>query len=172
MPTSVVNHLGVGDRFSATDNCRERREGRQLELLYVSVFCSHKDPITLAEATQLLNDQGFKTKARITIEAQDFEPWPSSRGELQALKSERYADCVDIGRIEHRQLIDALKPYDTFVFPSMAETFDFPMVEAMRAGILLIVSDIPIHQEICGDAALYFEMSNPEDLAAQLKDLD
>ena len=50
--------------------------------------------------------------------------------------------------------------------------FDFPMVESMRASIPLIVSDIPIHREICGDAALYFEMSNPENLAAQLKDLN
>ena len=69
MPTSVVYHLGVGDRFAATDNRREWREGRQLELLYVSVFCSLKDPVTLAEATRLLNDQGFKTKSRITMEA-------------------------------------------------------------------------------------------------------
>ena len=171
-PSSVVNYLGVGDRFAATDNRRDWREGGQLELLYVSVFYPHKDPVTLAEATRLLNDQGFKTKTRITMEAHDFEPWPSSRGELQALQSERYADCVDIGRIEHQQLTDALKSYDAFVFPSMAETFGFPMVEAMRAGIPLIVSDIPIHREICGDAALYFELSNPEDLAARLKDLD
>ena len=171
-PTSVVNYLGVGDRFMATDLRRSWREGGQLKLLYVSVFYPHKDPVTLAEATRLLNDQGLKTKTRITMEAQDFEPWPSSSHELETLQSEPIADYVDIGRIEHHKLTDALNTYDAFVFPSLAETFGFPMVEAMRAGIPLIVSDIPIHREICGDAALYFELSNPEDLVERLKELD
>ncbi|NQW02236.1 MAG: glycosyltransferase, partial [Rhodospirillales bacterium] len=169
---SVVNYLGVGDRFAATESRREWRQDGQLELLYVSVFYPHKDPVTLAEASRLLNDQGLPTKIRITMEAHDFDPWPSSRNELTALTSDRYADCVNIGRIEHQQLTDALKSYDAFVFPSMAETFGFPMVEAMRAGIPLIVSDIPIHREICGDAALYFKLSDPVDLAARIKELD
>lgn len=169
---SVVNYLGVGDRFATTETRRDWRQDGNLKLLYVSVFYPHKDPVTLAEATKLLNDQGVATKTRITMEAHDFKPWPSSRSELDALTSKRYADCVDIGRIEHQQLTDALKSYDAFVFPSMAETFGFPMVEAMRAGIPLVVSDIPIHREICGDAALYFELGNSEALAARIKDLD
>ena len=38
------------------------------------------------------------------------------------------------------------------------------MVEAMRAIVPLIVSDIPVHREICGDAAVFFELGNAEDL--------
>ena len=169
---SIVNYLGVSDRFAEPESRRSWREDGQLKLLYVSVFYPHKDPITLAEATRILNDQGLKTNTRITMEPVDFAPWPSSRHELEALLSERYADCVDIGRIEHQELTDALKTYDAFIFPSMAETFGFPMVEAMRAGIPLIVSDIPIHREICGDSAVYFELSKPQDLAERLKELD
>ena len=170
--TSFVNYLGVGDRFTVTDKQRFWRQDGHLQLLYVSVFYPHKDPVTLAEATRLLNNKGLKTKTRITMEPRDFDPWPSSHHELMKLQSERYADCVDIGRIEHHQLTSALKSYDAFVFPSMAETFGFPMVEAMRAGIPLIVSDIPIHHEICGDAALYFELNNPKDLAKRIMELD
>ena len=170
--TSFVNYLGVGDRFTVTDKRRFWRQDGHLQLLYVSVFYPHKDPVTLAEATRLLNNKGLKTKTRITMEPRDFDPWPSSHHELMQLQSERYADCVDIGRIEHHQLTSALKSYDAFVFPSMAETFGFPMVEAMRAGIPLIVSDIPIHHEICGDAALYFELNNPKDLAKRIMELD
>ena len=61
-----------------------------------------------------------------------------------------------MGRIEHEDLSSVLTQYDAFVFPSMAETFGFPMVEAMRAGVPLVVSDIPVHREVCGDAAAYF----------------
>ncbi len=169
---SVVNYLGVGDRFATISKRRRWRAKGHLALLYVSVFYPHKDPVTLAEATWLLNEEGLPTKTRITMEPDDFEPWHSSRPELNALVSERYRESVEIGRIEHQQLTDALKLYDAFVFPSMAETFGFPMVEAMRAGIPLIVSDIPIHREICGNAALYFELGNPKDLAARVQELD
>jgi glycosyltransferase involved in cell wall biosynthesis len=170
--TSFVNYLGVGNRFTVTNKQRFWRQGGQLQLLYVSVFYPHKDPVTLAEATRLLNNKGLKTKTLITMESSDFDPWPSSNHELMELQSERYADCVSIGRIEHHQLTKALRSYDAFVFPSMAETFGFPMVEAMRSGIPLIVSDIPIHHEICGDTALYFELSNPKDLAKRIMELD
>ncbi len=169
---SVVNYLGVNPRFGGDMERRSWRADGDIRLLYVSVFYPHKDPVTLAEATRILNDQGVSTRSRITMEANDFEPWPSNKAELQALRSDRYSECLSLGRIHHQELNSALSDYDAFVFPSMAETFGFPMIEAMRAGIPLIVSDIPIHHEICGDAALYFELSNPDDLAERVKELD
>jgi len=165
---ATVNFLGVNSRFGANRKRRSWKPGRVIRLLYVSVYYPHKDPVTVAEATRLLNDQGVESSCRITMEAQDFVPWPSNRAELDALRSARYADCVTLGRIAHGDLSAALAEYDVFVFPSMAETFGFPMIEAMLAGIPLIVSDIPVHREICGDAALYFELNNPTDLAAQV----
>jgi len=169
---SVVNYLGVNSKFSVDRERRSWRVDGQIRLLYVSVFYPHKDPVTLAEAARLLNDQDVWTQSRITMEPHDFDPWPSNRKELDDLQSERYSDCLTLGRINHEELNAALSEYDAFVFPSMAETFGFPMIEAMRAGIPLIVSDIPIHHEICGDSALYFELSNPNDLAKRVRELD
>jgi glycosyltransferase involved in cell wall biosynthesis len=169
---SVVNFLGVNSRFKIKAARPEWRAKGRIQLLYVSVFYPHKDPVTLAEATWLLNDQGTPADVRITMEPHDFDPWPFNRSELRALQSKRYSDCLTTGRIPHSDLGTALSKYDVFVFPSMAETFGFPMIEAMLAGIPLIVSDIPIHHEICGDAALYFELGNPMDLAEKVKELD
>jgi len=169
---SVVNYLGVNPRFSTGNERRLWRTDGPVRLLYVSVYYPHKDPVTLAEATRVLNDQGMPTKSRITMEPHDFAPWPSNRAELETLQSGRYADCLTLGRIDHEKLNATLSEYDAFVFPSMAETFGFPMIEAMRAGIPLIVSDIPIHHEICGDSALYFELGNPVDLAKRVGELD
>jgi glycosyltransferase involved in cell wall biosynthesis len=169
---SVVNYLGVNPRFKTDETRRSWKAEEHIRLLYVSVYYPHKDPVTLAEATRLLCDQGVPAKSRITVEAQDFDPWPSNRSELDALRSDRYSDCLTLGRINHEELNATLSEYDVFVFPSMAETFGFPMIEAMRAGIPLIVSDIPIHHEICGDSALYFELSNSADLAEKVKKLD
>jgi glycosyltransferase involved in cell wall biosynthesis len=48
------------------------------------------------------------------------------------------------------------------VFASRLETFGHPLVEAMASQIPLIASNLPVCQEICENAALYFE---PDDEA-------
>ena len=46
---------------------------------------------------------------------------------------------------------------DPVVCPSVSEGFDLPSIEAMRCGAAVAASDIPVHREILGDAALYFD---------------
>jgi len=42
-------------------------------------------------------------------------------------------------------------------------------VEAMSMGRPVIASDIGVHREVAGDAALFFTSLDPEDLAAQCR---
>ena len=49
--------------------------------------------------------------------------------------------------------------------PAYAETFAHPLVEAMASGLPVIASDLAVHREICGEAALYFPRFSPEILA-------
>ena len=169
---AVVNYLGVSRRFKVPKERRQWRSDGSVRLLYVSVYYPHKDPLTLAAATMLLNQTGMPTQTRITMEPVDFDPWGAAAWELDALRDSKFDGCLEMGRIAHADLADALKQYDAFVFPSMAETFGFPMAEAMEAGIPLVVSDIPVHREICGDAALYFELGDPSSLADCVRRLD
>jgi glycosyltransferase involved in cell wall biosynthesis len=169
--TASVNHLGVNPRFEVDSERREWRADGTIRLLYVSVYYPHKDPVTLAEATRVLNEQGLKTLTRITMEPSDFQAWDNADVEFRQLTNPAYADILEMGRIDHAALDNALRDYDAFVFPSMAETFGFPMVEAMQSGVPLIVSDIPVHREICGDAALYFRLGDVDDLVARIRQL-
>lgn len=43
------------------------------------------------------------------------------------------------------------------VHPSFYEGFNLPLVEAMDAGTPLIVSNLEVHHEVAGNAALFFE---------------
>ena len=52
---------------------------------------------------------------------------------------------------------------DAVVCPSVSEGFDLPGVEALRCGGAVVASDIPVHHEILGDAALYFDPYSPQD---------
>jgi O-antigen biosynthesis alpha-1,2-rhamnosyltransferase len=51
------------------------------------------------------------------------------------------------------------------VFPSKAEGFGLPIAEAMRAGLPVFASEIPVHWEVGGSHCRFFDPSNPFELA-------
>ena len=54
------------------------------------------------------------------------------------------------------------------VFPSLYEGFGLPPLEAMACGTPVIASSAPALPEVLGDAALYFDPHDPEELAGHL----
>lgn len=49
--------------------------------------------------------------------------------------------------------------------PSLAEGFSLPSLEAMAAGVPVLLSDIDVHRFVAGDAARYFEPADDRSLA-------
>lgn len=56
-----------------------------------------------------------------------------------------------------------------FVMPSRWESFGVPILEAMSCGCPVVCSNAAAMPEVYGDAALAFDPSSPDDLAAQLE---
>ena len=52
-----------------------------------------------------------------------------------------------------------------FVFPSRYEGFGIPLLEAMYYNLPIIASRIPTSYEIAKENAVFFEVSNAEELA-------
>jgi glycosyltransferase involved in cell wall biosynthesis len=57
---------------------------------------------------------------------------------------------------------------DAFIFPSLAEGFGLGVLEAFYYNIPLLCSNITSLPEIAGDAALYFNPENADDIAAAI----
>jgi hypothetical protein len=60
---------------------------------------------------------------------------------------------------------------ECFVFPSFAEGFGFPPVEAMVCGTPSVVSDLPVHRWVMEDAVLYADPYNTGAIAEQIERL-
>lgn len=60
---------------------------------------------------------------------------------------------------------------DLFVFPSLCESFGFPLIEAMSGGLPVVAADIVSTREIGGEALEYFEPTDYRKLAQHLERL-
>jgi glycosyltransferase involved in cell wall biosynthesis len=169
---SVINYLATDEKTLKANHTRPWRHDGMLRIIYVSVYYPHKDPETLAKATRLLNEGGLPSHAWITMEPSDFKIWSTGATELRAVRDEELAGFVSMGRLPHAEVGTSMAGHDVLVSPSLAETFGFPLVEGMAAGIPVVAADTEAHREICGDAVLYFEPRNPKALYQRLRELD
>jgi glycosyltransferase involved in cell wall biosynthesis len=55
------------------------------------------------------------------------------------------------------------------LFPSQAEGFGLPLIEAAQHGLPILARDIPVFREVAGDHACYFEGSSAEALAERIE---
>ncbi len=75
-------------------------------------------------------------------------------------------DAIDMaGAVGYDDLYHLYRSCDLYVCPSYSESFGHPLVEAMAAGLPVVSADLPVHREVCREAAVYFDVFDPEDLA-------
>ena len=73
-----------------------------------------------------------------------------------------------VGLVPNDQIHSLYRSADVFAFPSWAETFGIPLVEAMASGLPIVAADIAVNREVAADAAVYHAVSDADSLAAQI----
>jgi glycosyltransferase involved in cell wall biosynthesis len=88
---------------------------------------------------------------------------------LELLRTYKYKDDVVLtGYIEESELAKLVGSAYALVYPSLFEGFGVPVLEAMECGVPPLTSRASAMQEIAGDAALYFDPTDPASIAEQL----
>jgi glycosyltransferase involved in cell wall biosynthesis len=70
-----------------------------------------------------------------------------------------------LGYVADADLIKLYAGASAVVCASWYEGFDLPVIESLAAGRPLALSDIPVHREVAGPLADYFDPSSPESIA-------
>ena len=84
----------------------------------------------------------------VTLHKIGAESSPDSKKELSNLANDLDCNLNWVGRLEHDEMIAALQHADALLFPSIAEGFGLPPLEAYAAGTVALVADAPAHNEI------------------------
>lgn len=69
-----------------------------------------------------------------------------------------------LGRVSDEELLTLYHQAECLIFPSLYEGFGLPLLEAMACGCPVLASDIQVFREVCGDAAIYFNPHDPQNI--------
>jgi glycosyltransferase involved in cell wall biosynthesis len=165
----------AGDRESLAPELASRlaRSADTLRLLFVSHYNYYRNFETLFRALRVicesLPDHRVELMLTCTLEAPEHSG--SYRANTAVALAEELgirSNIVELGTVPYGQLHHVYRSSDIYVTPAYAETFAHPLVEAMASGLPVVASDLAVHREICGDAALYFPHSSPAGLAQEV----
>ena len=71
--------------------------------------------------------------------------------------------------VSEQELDNLYRNASLFVFPSLSEGFGLPPLEAMARGVPVVSSSATSLPEILGDAAIYFNPLDIDDMAEKIK---
>ena len=112
--------------------------------------------------------EAFKKIRGENIELDIYGAGPE-REMLQKAIDEAGVKIVLMGQVNN--IHEVLPKYNLFIMSSMFEGFSLSVLEAMAAGLPLLLSDIPSFREQCQDAALYFNLDDPGNFLETLNTL-
>lgn len=135
-------------------------------IFYTGVWRNHKNIVGLIKAFHILKNR-YKKEIFLVLGGKEDSFYPEVKREWETLCLEK--DIIRPGFIKDNEIGLFLENARCFVLPSFVEGFGFGPLEALSFGTPVAVSDIPATREALGEAALYFDPKNPEDMAQKIR---
>ena len=127
--------------------------------------------LTLVKAFKLFKDNTNSNLKLVLAGSKTFNGNKQVYKEIKRyiLKNNLFSYVIMPGYINIKQAIYYFNNAFVYIFPSIDEGFGIPLIEAMRAQVPVICSDIEIFKEIGDDSVIYFKKQNYNDLYKKLK---
>ncbi len=133
-------------------------------LLYVGNVKPHKNIIGLISAFAMFH-KSFPDVKLVIVGKKDNFIHGIQNLDVFIKNLEIDGHIVFTGFVESDALYSLYKNAYVFVFPSLYEGFGLPPIEAMASGVPVVASRSASIPEVCGDAAVYVDPHNPQDIA-------
>ncbi|MGH7001152.1 MAG: glycosyltransferase [Stellaceae bacterium] len=144
---------------------RPKMSGRPVRIGYIAKWGVQKNFDVLFAAIKRSTAAGRDVRLVLTLDPNVSENMQlmaraAAMGLTPVIENAGNKDAAGIST-----LYDSL---DIFAFPSLVESFGFPLVEAMAKGLPVVAADTASNREVAGNAGSYFSPFDSEALATML----
>ena len=152
---------GKNEIFSFDENIK-----KEDYILYVGSLNDTKNFSSVIKAFLKLKNSRYKLKM-IMPSSSNFEIDEDKLHLLNEAKNNKNIEIVDY--LSQDRLVKVYQKAKIFVFPSYHESFGFPVLEAMACGTPVICSNTSSLPEVGGDAVLYCDAYNVNDIEEKIE---
>lgn len=170
--TKVIHHgkseviKPVADDWQI-EKFRKRFEIEGKYILYVSHLHRYKNVMRLIQAFKKIEEEISKDiKLAIVGKIVDKEYYNEIKASIKNYNLENR--ILFIGEVPHNELSYLYSGCLFLVFPSLCENHSYTLVEALSCGTPIVCSNVTAMPETCGDAALYFNPYDVNDIAMKM----
>lgn len=155
----VVTYEGADEMVALAKTKLKRPNVPTPYLLYVGSAHPHKNVEGLIEAFKKIK-LSSKNLHLVLVGKKSFF-WDGI--------SKRYPDVSYISSVDDIELASLYRGASLYVQPSFEEGFGLPLLEAMAIGCPVVSSNAASLPEVGGDAAVYFNPENPQDIVEKIQ---
>ncbi len=161
-PRAIFQPVG----WQQKEAIKEKYTGGKEYFFYSGSIHPRKNLVNLLKAFSLFKKRQQSNMqlvlcGRMAWQTNDFE---------EKLASYKYRNDVQLlGFVPEAELAQLTAASYAAVYPSLWEGFGLPIVQAMQCGVPVITSNTSSMPEVGGNAALYADPNNPDDIANQMK---
>jgi glycosyltransferase involved in cell wall biosynthesis len=146
----------------------ETRAKHQLDgqrvVLSVGAIRPHKNQALLVNALEFLPD------FTLVLAGIEEQPLETAMGGRDAATKDALSDRIRVtGYVPDDELEALWRLAECAAFPTLAEGFGLPVLEAIRRGVPVACSDLPVLREVGGDVPHYFDPRDAEAAAGAIR---
>jgi len=142
----------------------KKKYGLEKFILYVSHIQRYKNFFELIKAFILLKGK-IDDDVQLVFTGKCFDREYYDEMKAFIVEQRHENRVVFLGNIPYEELPYLYSSCMIFVYPSICESFGMTLVEAMACGAPILASKVEPMVEICADAAIYFDPTNPAAIA-------
>lgn len=157
VPSEKVSVVYLGGNHLNKCNSFKSRIINEPYILYIGSREKYKNFKIFYKALKKIKT---KTISLVCFGGEKFNKYELSNNDSNIKIKQIYGDDLILSNL--------IQNAECFVNTSVYEGFSIPNLEAMSNNCPVVCSKIPVFKEICGEAALYFDKNNSEELAYQI----
>jgi len=114
------------------------------DFLYVADGLPHKNHAALLRAWELLAEQGLRPSLALTVADAD----PLAKVVAESCRAQELK-ITNLGSIPHSRMRSVYAQAGALIYPSFAESFGLPLIEATEAGIPIVAAERDYVRDVC-----------------------